>query len=69
MPRHRSTSKRFDSLRKQKGREAAVRDALGGGATLSSGGSRLNFPGGGSRLMRIRGSELGSSKSKRRPRR
>lgn len=46
------TANAFDRLAAAEGRAAAEQAALAGGATLSQGGRRINFRGGGSRLVR-----------------
>ena len=49
------TARQFDQLRKSAGDAAAVSAALAGGGTLSQGGTRINLPGHGSRLVNTTG--------------
>ena len=46
----RATTRAFDDETKRVGTAAAIKSAVAGGATLSSKGRRIRFPGGGSRL-------------------
>ena len=50
------TSRTFDELRRTIGNTAAVSAALAAGGELVLGGTRINLPGGGSRLVGARGS-------------
>ena len=56
--------RKFDTLVDSMGLTAATEAALAGGATLSSGGRRINFVGGGSRLTTPRGIAGGRGSSR-----
>jgi hypothetical protein len=50
-----NTALAYDQLAKRVGEAAAQQQALANGATLSQGGTRIRFPGGGSRLTNTSG--------------
>lgn len=55
MAEHKVTSSQFDRIRKERGVDTAVREALLGGASLELKGTRIRFSGGGSRLTGRKG--------------